>query len=156
MSERSIRLDEKTAAEYGIRVLLPGTAEHAAYLRSKGQVEPAKPTVDIPEPEPTGPDVSHEIHEDGTWVVTRDGDFFADGQDAKDIPEVVALAESGHEPFAPSSGAPDEFDVPGKLALEGKNIQSMDDLRAYVEAGNVLTDIKGIGSATAKKLMKLL
>jgi len=148
---RSIRLNDKDAAKYGIRVLLPSAAGYADFTGKK----PAVAATPEPPTEPQGPSVTHEIREDGTWVVTRDGVFFADGDNAEDIPQVVALAESGGESFAPSFDVP-SFDVPGRPALEKNGIKSVDDLRAYVDGGGVLTDIKGIGEATAVKLLRVI
>lgn len=95
MRKLAIRLVEADAKKYGRRVLLPGTAEHAAYLRDKGHTLPKY--TDTPQPTATEPrpTITHEVLEDGSWTISVDGDVYARGSGGDDFRAALARAQAG-------------------------------------------------------------
>lgn len=129
MQKVAIRLDEKTAAKYGRRVLMPGTAEHAAYLRNRG-IPAEQATAPVQEPEPKiepGPEVTHVVGMAGSWKIDRDESFFAVGTGEDALKEALASAERGDAP--PEAVQPDG-NPPLADTLSEKNMPTLRQIAA--------------------------
>lgn len=92
-----------------------------------------------------------------------EGDWSGSGEGAAADDEVrkekdPTLAAGTKDPItlggSGDGGFPEGF--PGAESLADAGLNDPDAVRAYVEAGGDLTEIEGVGSATAKKITKAL
>lgn len=106
----AIRLDEKTAAQFGQRVVIEGTPEYARYMNIPAPVVPD---------EPKPPLVTHEVTEKG-WTVQTGGEPYESGTGEDALMDALKRAEAG-EPVSEPGAKFDGISVPKLRVLAAKH-----------------------------------
>lgn len=126
------------------------------YVQYSESVEPASAGPDAAEPEADSTEEEAAEPEDSPEPEPA----VAEPQGPVEQPEATPPADpeppAEAEPEAPAVDDSLPGDMPGRDDLESAGIDTMTKLRAYIESGQKLESIKGIGPATASKIAAMI